>query len=67
MTRTLPYGMHYKECRILVEAAMMYYPKMAVGQAIIEIWTMAPELRAILSTITCHLQATDAILEYQDR
>jgi len=45
----------------------MYYPKMTVGQAVVEIWTMPSELRAILSTITCHLQATDAILEYQDR
>ena len=67
MTRTLPYGMHYKECRILVEAAMMYYPKMTVGRAVIEIWTMPPELRAIISTITCHIKATDAILRWQDR
>ena len=67
MTRSLPWGMHYKECRILVEAAMMYYPKMVVGQAVVTIWTMPSELANIIRGLNSHLDVTDAILTYQDQ
>lgn len=67
MTRTLPWGMHYKECRILVEAAMMYYPKMVVGQAVVALWTMPVELANMIRGLNSHLEVTDAILTYQDQ
>lgn len=67
MTRTLPWGMGYRECRILVEAAMMYYPKMVGGEAVSKIWTMPQELANQIKTMNSHLDVTDAILQYQDR
>lgn len=67
MTRTLPWGMCYKECRILVEAAMMYYPKMVVGQAVVAIWTMPTELANMIKGLNSHLDVTDTILRYQDQ
>lgn len=67
MTRSLPWGMHYKECRILVEAAMMYYPKMVVGQAVVAIWTMPTELANMIRGLNSHLDVTDTILHYQDQ
>ena len=66
MIRTLPIGMHYKECRILVEAAAAYYPHKAVGDAVLSIWRMSPVLMATLKDLDCYLKVTDAILNYQE-